>query len=599
MKRYLLLLVFGVFIYGTSHAQSITTDDFDSYNTGLFDGQFNPVSWTGWFGNTSNANITTEQAFSGTQSMKVWDDTGKESDIVALLGTMSTGVDSISFMQYVSSTGSGAYYNLQHNYTNTAGDWAAEVYFGTSPAAAFVQTDGLQYNFTPTLDAWVEQKFVFDFTNSQGQFYYGGVLTHTWVLNTNASGGTGLNTINAINFYAHDNGAGSNSLAYYDDVSVLAPPSVDVELSSVAPPAVYSQLTADHTVPLTLSADVTNVGGQGVTNVAVTFDVVDATGTNVFTETVTQATLASAASSTFAATGTFVPSALGSYSINYNVTMTETDTDLSNNNDTFMNIVTITDSTLAKDNNTAVGSIGVSGAGPGQMGHIYEFQANDSISSVTVVTGQTNAGAIGEQLIAHVYSTLSGVPTGTPLASSAPITVDTSSNLQELLFTFSSPVPVDSGMQYFVAIEEGLNTAALAYSFDIFTPNTGFFTTDAGATWTTFVSVNFPITVFVRPNVTGTMPAVSTNQVKPYEGVFEINPNPTTGFATLNVEMDDAQDINIAVFDMTGKLVQAFNDASVTNRKYTIDLSHQPNGVYLVRMMTNGQMVTKRVVLNK
>ena len=33
--------------------------------------------------------------------------------------------------------------------------------------------------------------------------------------------------------------------------------------------------------------------------------------------------------------------------------------------------------------------------------------------------------------------------------------------------------------------------------------------------------------------------------------------------------------------------------------QYGIDLSQQPNGVYFVRLLTNGQVATKRVVVNK
>ncbi len=599
MKKISLLLTFSILlISANTYSQSTVTEDFDAFTPGLFDGQFNSIQWTGWFGGTSNANISTDYAFSGTNSLKVWDDVGKETDIVALLGTLSSGVDTLSFMQYIVSTGSGAYYNLQHNYSNTAGDWAAEVYFGID--TGFVQTDGVQYPFTAKTDTWVENKFVLDFTNNTGNFYYDGTLTHTWVLNTNAAGGVGLNTINAINFYAHDNTTGAGSLAYYDDVPVFNPPTYDVGISSVAVPAVYTQLTADHTQALHLSADISNIGGLNVSNVAVTFDVSDGSGTNVFSETVTQASLTTGNTSTFTATGTFVPSALGSYSINYAVTTTETDTDLSNNSDALNNIITITDSTHAKDDGVVAGSIGVSSTGPGQMGHLYDFMVDDSISSVSVSFVQADPAAIGQTLTCHIYNTSGGVPIGTPIASSAPYTVDTSSVAVEHVFDFSTSVAVDSATTYFVAIEEGLNTAAIAYSFNIFTPNTGFFTTDGGASWTSFVSVNFPISLFIHPNVTGvTAPAVNTSAVKPFEGTFEINPNPTTGFATLNVEMDDAKDINVAIFDISGKLIQSFNDANVSNRKYTIDLSHQPNGIYLVRLMTNGQVVTKRLVVSK
>ncbi|MFT5438096.1 MAG: hypothetical protein ACI840_002757, partial [Ulvibacter sp.] len=90
MKNYLLLVIFSLFVYGISQAQ-LTSDNFDGYNTGPFDGQFQPGEWTGWGGGASNGIITAEQAFSGDQSLKIWDNAGTESDAVALLGTLSTG----------------------------------------------------------------------------------------------------------------------------------------------------------------------------------------------------------------------------------------------------------------------------------------------------------------------------------------------------------------------------------------------------------------------------------------------------------------------------------------------------------------------------
>ena len=592
MKKVLLLLVF--FLPLVVNGQ-MTTDNFDSYNTGAFDGQYNLSQWEGWFGNASRTSISNTYAYSGANSLRVFDDVanGTEGDIVAKLGTLSSGVDTIAFQQYIVNAGTGAYYNLQHNYTGTTADWAAEVYFGID--TGFVQTDGQQYGFAAKSDVWVENKFILDFTNTTGYFYYDGALVHTWALNTNAAGGAGLNTINAINFYAHDNTTGSGSDAYYDDVPVFQVPLYDVALSTPSSSSAYTQLTTPHLSPLTFSADVTNIGGQDVTNVDVTFDVTDGSGTSVFTETVSQATMAIGASTTFTATGTFTPTAVGNYSISYDVTMTEVDSDMSNN--TSAGTFALTDSTHAKDDGNAVAAIGVSNAAPGQMGHIYEFLTADSISSVSTSFIQVDPAAIGGTLTAHVYATTNGIPSGTPLGSSMPITIDTSSNLTEQVFMFATPVAVTAGA-YMVAIEEGIENSSIAYSGSVFTPYTGFFTTDGGATWTAFDDVNIPITLFIRPNTTGFI-NVSTNNVEAFTGVFDVMPNPTTGQTWINVEMDNAQDVQISVYDVTGKLVQGFNDASVSNKRYALDLSNEANGVYIVRMVTNGQVATKRVVLNK
>ncbi len=200
------------------------SDNFDGYSLGSFDGQFQAGEWSGWAGGDSNAIVSTDQAVSGSQSIKIWDDatTSTESDLVALLGTLSTGVKQITMKQYIPSTGSGAYYNLLRNYVPSTGDaaWAVDVYFGTSPAAATITANGVETPFTPTFDAWVEQKVILDFTNNQGKFYYGGALIHTWILNKNADGTAGDNTINAMNFYAANIGDGASSLAYYDNIAV-------------------------------------------------------------------------------------------------------------------------------------------------------------------------------------------------------------------------------------------------------------------------------------------------------------------------------------------------------------------------------------------
>jgi len=202
----------------------LSSEDFESYNTGLFDSQ-SGANWTGWGGGSSGAEISAEEASSGTNSMKI----SFNDDIVALLGTLNSGVYEISFMQYIS-PGFGAYFNLQHNYTNSAGDWAVEMFFGnnvTSTQGSIV-TDSVEYFFDDIVHgAWVENKIIADFDNTTAQYYYNGELIHTWAINTNSAGtnGSGLNQINAINFYGTCLDGGvfppCNALAYYDEIRVI------------------------------------------------------------------------------------------------------------------------------------------------------------------------------------------------------------------------------------------------------------------------------------------------------------------------------------------------------------------------------------------
>lgn len=595
MKQILFFLV--IFIPFVAHSQ-LVTEDFETYNTGSFDSQFNTTQWVGWLGAISNADVSTDQAFSGTKSLKIFDGPNTKTDIVALLGTMNQGVDSISFMQYIPSTGSdGGYYNLQDNYTSAGGSWAANVFFGTSPIDAYINTNGVNYPFTPIFDTWVEQKFIFDFTNQSAKFYYGGTLINTWTLGTDPNGGLGTNAINAINFYAISSlAAGTNSLAYYDDVPVYNQPLYDANIISTSSQE-YSQVSSDHIHPISFSADVENSGSLEVTNVAVTFEMVDQSSTVLFTETVTQASLAAGNTSTFTSTMSYMPTASFLGNINYSVTITEVDEDSTNNTQNIAAELTITDSTLAKDAGTITTGLGFTN-GTGFLGSVYEFLAPDSISSVTFT--QVNATGVGDILIMHVFEVDAAGTVGNLIASSDNYIVsDTASifNPKTVTVSFNNSVPVDSG-KYLVAIEQvGLNNAAIAITNDIFTPGTGKFSGD-GLSWGNLEDIAFFVTFVIRPNVTGVI-HVSTNTVNAFDGKFDVMPNPTSGLTTLNIELKTTQDIDVAIYDVTGKLMQSFNDNNVTNNRYPLDLSNYSNGIYLVRLITNGQIITRRIVLNK
>jgi hypothetical protein len=90
MKKTLLTLLMAMpFVL----AAQLTMEDFESYNAGSFDSQWNASNWTGWFGGPSGSTISNEQALSGTKSVKI----ETNNDLVALLGILNTGTYEISF----------------------------------------------------------------------------------------------------------------------------------------------------------------------------------------------------------------------------------------------------------------------------------------------------------------------------------------------------------------------------------------------------------------------------------------------------------------------------------------------------------------------
>jgi hypothetical protein len=191
----------------------LTEDNFEAYTAGSFDGQFTAGKWEGW-GGPSNADVSTDYAVSGTNSLKVWENGNTFTDAVALLGPITTGSKTITMMQYIPSTGGGAYYHLMGDYIDGGAlHVEATLYFSTT-VGEFTAPDGVLTTFVATPNTWVEQKFVLDYDNGVGKFYYGGTLVKQYAL---------VGSVDSIDFYAAKIGAGGSplpSLAYYDNIAV-------------------------------------------------------------------------------------------------------------------------------------------------------------------------------------------------------------------------------------------------------------------------------------------------------------------------------------------------------------------------------------------
>jgi len=246
----------------------LTSEDFDDYTTGSFDNQWDVSQWVGWYGGPSNVDISDDYANSGANSMKVDDD----DNIVALFETLDAGVATISFMQYIPS-GNGAYFSIQHNYTNTQGDLAAYVSFSDqSFSIGVLHTGGDDGSFPIVYDTWVENRIEADFNSMLVSYYYKETLIYSWPLNTNPDGSAGLNAYNAINFY----GTCLNfmdpctSLAYYDDVVVdynpvnINEPTGYVNALTISPNPASGQFVLDIELATAknLIAEIYNAQGQ-------------------------------------------------------------------------------------------------------------------------------------------------------------------------------------------------------------------------------------------------------------------------------------------------------------------------------------------------
>ncbi len=105
------------------------------------------------------------------------------------------------------------------------------------------------------------------------------------------------------------------------------------------------------------------------------------------------------------------------------------------------------------------------------------------------------------------------------------------------------------------------------------------------STWSTANWTNIDSQSYFSENcMVGTPEQLQTPQLSIY-------PNPTTG--PITIKNEELRMMNVAVYDIYGKEVLK---QEVGSQKYEVDLSTQPNGIYIVKVITDKQAITKKII---
>lgn len=78
--------------------------------------------------------------------------------------------------------------------------------------------------------------------------------------------------------------------------------------------------------------------------------------------------------------------------------------------------------------------------------------------------------------------------------------------------------------------------------------------------------------------------------------MLSVFPNPTQKDATIEIQLERAQDVRISVYSIFGLVVEDLVIENTSSIEKTIDISRFPSGTYLVRIETETGMATKRLV---
>lgn len=83
------------------------------------------------------------------------------------------------------------------------------------------------------------------------------------------------------------------------------------------------------------------------------------------------------------------------------------------------------------------------------------------------------------------------------------------------------------------------------------------------------------------------------------EKTINVFPNPSKGLVNISYNFATPETMDVQVYNATGTLVAQINAIHGQNGVQTIDLSNEANGLYTVRILTNGRQTTRKVSVIK
>jgi hypothetical protein len=234
---------------------AIICDKLDTYVTNLKLGPQSPhwTTWSGTEGTNEDGIVSTEQAFSAPNSLKIVSTAaaGGPQDVLLNCGNRSSGRYELKWKSFVP-TGKQAYYNMQAAVPLIIanGDFDMQVYFDAAGAGRIFNEANVQIGtFTYPNGSWFEVKQIFDVDNNLISLYIDGVFVKKFPCTKNMGG---------IDFY----GANASNQFYTDDIEFIK-----------LAPIVYNVDICDGAIDLQQAL----AGASGVATTVGPYDITNAT----------------------------------------------------------------------------------------------------------------------------------------------------------------------------------------------------------------------------------------------------------------------------------------------------------------------------------
>lgn len=579
------LLSFLFLVMPICLSAQLVSDDFESYELGAFDTQWNASEWSGMQG----AEISDEYAFSGNLSLKINEDNAKE-EVSALLPVMESGVWEVAFMQYIPS-GSGASFYFERN--NALNQIDTTAIFNISDTSVFfiISEGNRNGEFGIIHNKWIENRFEFNFLTQMANFYYNDKLVHRWSIPQNIDGEEIFNKIEFLRLTATCAWGNCTSEVYYDNFQVqeMALSEHDASLIFERSVSEYTQVPLNHNKPFIFNVGVVNQGTKTIHDLVIKAMVYDETNNLLHTEEL--AIIDSLTSTQFetveSTEATFTPVALGAYTIKYELSSSQVDQNLSNNTLISPIAFRLTDGFYSRSDRFNINGIGV-GVGALDLAQKYEIAIEQEVLGITVVhTGSEP----GDYVVGHIYSATANGEPGNKLHTTNQVELtefggDIGFSLQVEL-NFSEEVILAPGT-YFFAVE---TNAYVAESQKIHTHGSVWGNT--GGAWQNLDG--FGNALDINPIFSSTISNVNNqNELKD----IRLFPNPSSGAISVQFETSMHNDVVISVYDTQGK--ELFKERhSNANGVFQIDLelSDLTKGMYLLKLQAEEFNGSRKIII--
>ena len=582
MKKLVLFVCLMCGMMAALQAQNVVfSDNFDSYTAGQKLCSQNNTDWTTWSnspGSAEDAVISTEQASSGSNSLKI---TGSN-DIIYRFSNQTTGVFDVEFDYYIPSTGSGAYFNIQHYY-NPGVQWAFECYF-TNSGTGYISVASNTYNFSMPNNAWFPVKVHIDLDQDSITVTVNNVDVQTWPFSYESNTVNGINQLGSINFYA---GAPNNATGtYYVDNFTFTEISQATQGQFVVSPSTDIDIQLSTTTTGNYNLNLSNPGGAPVNfRVVPVYDIPNPNTTSQGAETLTRAGMQTTSVYFNTATGIEVAAGFTAEEI---VAMDLVGKQVNSIN---VNISNSDYMTLGKIRIYDMGGILVDG--PGEMVYEQQFIPVEDLNTIYLTTPYV---LDGRDFWFGIYFEQDPTETTHPSIG---------------LDDAASPHPYGNWYKTSVAWNM-LNgnpdlTGNWMLSADVdgtpivpwMTVSTPSGTINAGGQVQETITVHAydPLqhgSLVIYSNDLANVETILNVTVSYEDGIednemlrISLYPNPASDYVKLSGEEIN----NVEIFDMTGKMVWSVKGAET---EYTVDVHAWPAGTYMVRVNNS---VTKKIVV--